>query len=674
MLPGEIPTRERAGARVVRLSRISLLALGWIALGCGGPFASMASAQLTALRVEDYARPPVTGSTAYPGNGNAVYLARVNFMADNPANSNQFFVNDLNGPLYILDKTTKQFTKYLDFNGRGTAPGLFDRLYTTGGFAGGFITFQFDPDYVHNGKFYTVHLEQGTTGSQVPSNANYPGLNTTGYTPTTPFDQPGNNNYQTVLVEWTDTNVNNNTFQGTGRELLRMDVRDRIHPMGDIIFNPLAQPGDPDWRVMYLTAGDAGAGEQTSPIDVHMTPQRLDTLTGKILRIIPDLAEHTDTSTVSSNGRYRIPDDNPFTDQSSRSVFDEIYALGLRNPHRISWDVDPSDPNPETNNHMIVNDIGLHTWEEVNIIHPGGNYGYSEREGNQRLVINGGNLDPQALPTPDTIPVQVNAFVTNGDVTPIYPVIQYGHRLPGQDQIIAGDSISSGFVYRGSKIPQLYGKYLFGDITTGAIFYSDFAEMLAADDGDPDTMAEIHPLNLLWDDPNDSQGELEFGTIVEEDAIRGPMFQIVDRAYHNFGGHDPNLPGTADVTGGQNGFGRADIRIQMGEDGELYILSKSDGMIRAITGPEPLAGDYNYDGSVDELDYQVWKDSFGTTVPRLGLWADGNKDGLVDAADYTFWRDHFLAAGAGSIAIPEPATWLLLVIAAGCSLARRRQR
>ena len=658
MLPGGFYPRMCSGHVLLRINCVFLFVLGVAVLP-----ATTAVAQLTALRVEDYARPPVSGSTAYPGSGNAVYLARLNFMADNPANGNQFFVNDLNGPLYILDKTTKQFTKYLDFNGRGSAPGLFDRLYTSGGFAGGFVTFQFDPDYVHNGKFYTVHLEQGTSGSQVPSNANYPGLDTTGYTPTTSFDQPGSNNYQTVLVEWTDTNVNNSTFEGTGRELLRMDVRDRIHPMGDIIFNPLAQPGDPDWRVMYLTVGDAGAGEQPSPSDVHMTPQRLDTLTGKILRIIPDLAEHTDTSTVSQNGRYRIPDDNPFTDQASRSVFDEIYALGLRNPHRISWDVDPADPNPETNNHLIVNDIGLHTWEEVDIIHPGGNYGYSEREGNQQLVINGGNLDPQALPSPDTIPIQVNAFVTNGDVTPIYPVIQYGHRLPGQDQTIAGDSISSGFVYRGSKIPQLFGKYVFGDITTGAIYYSDFAEMLAADDGDPDTMAEIHPLNLLWDDPNDDQGELEFGTLIDDSSIRGPMFQIADRAYHNYGGQDPNLPGGAAVTGP---YGRADIRLQVGDDGELYILSKSDGMIREITGPEPLVGDYNYDGVVDEMDYNVWKAAYGTTVPRLGLSANGNKDGIVDAGDYTVWRDNFMAAGAASLAIPEPAAGTLLILGLIC--------
>ena len=175
------------------------------------------SAALTSLQLVDYATMPMSGSVAYPASGNAAYLSRVNFLADDPSNSDRMFVNDLNGPLYILDKQTKQFTTYLDFNGRSPAPGLFDRLYTSGGFAGGFVTFQFDPDYIHNGKFYTSHLEQGTSGSQVPDNTNFPGLNTSGYTPTTAVDQPGSNAYQTVIVEWTDTNVNNSTFEGTAR-------------------------------------------------------------------------------------------------------------------------------------------------------------------------------------------------------------------------------------------------------------------------------------------------------------------------------------------------------------------------------------------------------------------------------------------------------------------------
>jgi hypothetical protein len=581
-----------------RLQRSSLLpTLGLVGLLAAICLPAPCAAQLTTLRVEDYATMPLTGATTFPApTANPSYLARVNFLADDPVNSNRMFVNDLNGPLYMLDKTTKQFTQYVNLNGTGASPGLFDRLYfADGGFAAGFITFEFDPDYANNGKFYTVHMESGTAGSQVPT---HPNLNTANYGPTASVDAPGNSSRQVVLVEWMDTDVANASFEGSARELLRMDARDRIHPMGDIIFNPTAGPSDPDWRVMYLAVGDAGNGEQTD-LNVRRTPQMINTLGGKILRIVPDLAGGNTPSTVGPNGKYRIPDDNPFTGVADANVRDEIYALGLRNPHRMSWDVDPNDPN---NNHLIVTDIGLRTWEEVNIIHKGGNYGYSTREGNQLLsdgTLGGRGAPPinttTALPASDFIANELicpgpafNACTTNGTVTPLYPVAQYGHGLTGQDQLLAGDSITDGFVYRGSKIPELYGKYIFGDITTGALFYSDWAEMLAADDGNPATLATIHSLDLLWDDPNDGLEEQLYSTLTTEDAIRGPMFQIARAAYAARGGQDPNLPGGAGVTGM---FGRSDIRLQIDADGELYLLSKSDGMIRALVSaiPEPAS-------------------------------------------------------------------------------------
>ncbi len=551
--------------------------------------AATACAQLTTLRVEDYATLPMTG--VVNGASNPAYLARVNFLADDPSGANRLFVNDLNGPLYMLDKTTRSFTQYLNFNGVGRELGLFDRLYfIEGGFAAGFITFEFDPDYANNGKFYTVHMESGTVGSQLPT---HPNLDASSFGPTASVDAPGNAARQTVLVEWTDTNINNSTFEGAARELLRMDMRDRIHPMGDIIFNPTAGPGDPDWRVMYLSVGDAGNGEQ-SDAALRRTPQLLSALGGKILRIMPDLAGGNTPSTISPNGKYRIPDDNPFTGIGDANVRDEIYALGLRNPHRMSWDVDPADPN---NNHLIASDIGLFTWEEVNIIHKGANYGYSLREGNQLLGPGSRGVPPinvtGPLPNPDTIPNEqicagpaFTACTSNGTVTPLYPVLQYGHGLAGQDQLLAGDSISDGFVYRGTKIPELLGKYIFGDITTGVLYYADWAEMLAADDGNPATLAAIHAIDLLWDNPNDGPdaGEVLYSTLTTDSAIRGPLFQIVESAYEARGGLDPNLPGGANATGA---FGRADVRLQIDANGELYILSKSDGMIRALVAPVP---------------------------------------------------------------------------------------
>src|SRR5687768_8449081 len=82
---------------------------------------SHATAQIGGLRIEDYATMPMTGATVFPSDtSNSAYLARVNFLAEEPGNSNRFFVNDLNGPLYILDKSSKQFASYLNFNGRAS--------------------------------------------------------------------------------------------------------------------------------------------------------------------------------------------------------------------------------------------------------------------------------------------------------------------------------------------------------------------------------------------------------------------------------------------------------------------------------------------------------------------------------------------------------------------------
>ena len=140
-----------------------------------------------------------------------------------------------------------------------------------------------------------------------------------------------------MLIEWTDSNPSNATFEGTARELLRVQLNTRSHPMGDLIFNPTAVPGDPDWRVLYLECGDGASGE-SKIAEIRSNPQRLDNLEGKILRIIPDLGLHTATSTVSENGRYRIPNDNPFV--STPGARKEIWAYGFRNPHRLNWAVD----------------------------------------------------------------------------------------------------------------------------------------------------------------------------------------------------------------------------------------------------------------------------------------------------------------------------------------------
>src|SRR6185436_4278609 len=306
-------------------TQIAGFALAVIAFSAGS-----ASAQLT-IEVKDYLTMPKTGLLNEKA-ANDVFFARVNALKEEPGGATRLFVPDQNGPLYILDKATQKLTTYLDFNGRDTRPGMFHRFSYEQGYGVGLNSLVIDPDYRRNGKFYTVHDEETSlAGSSVPDNKNFPGLSPSTYVPTAMIGSPGQAVIEGVIVEWTDTNISNSTFEGTAREILRVQLTGRAHPTGELIFNPTARPGDADWRVMYIGQGDSASGESKTPFQSN--PQRLDTLLGKVLRIIPDLNEHTMTSTVSDNGRYRIPNDNPFV--STAGARKEIWAYGFRNPPRL---------------------------------------------------------------------------------------------------------------------------------------------------------------------------------------------------------------------------------------------------------------------------------------------------------------------------------------------------
>ncbi len=490
------------------------------------------------LQLEDYAQLPVTGEL--DGQNTRGQLARVNVLHDEPG-GRRLFVNDLNGPLYILDKQTREFTVYLDFNGLA-GPGLFPKFTFKRNFATGLTNFAFDPDYARNGVFYTLHMEDPSgVGSPAPKPRAVPGLDLTDYTTTLAVPTPtveGRIEREVVLIEWTDFNPANATFEGKARELLRVQHPLPQHPLGELTFNPAARRGDPDWRVMYLGAGDSGSGDQRD--NRRINPQRLDTLVGKILRIVPDLHEHTKTSMVSQNGRYRIPNDNPFT--TLEGARKEIWAYGLRNPHRLIWDVDPARPKEPR---LLAFHIGLVSWETVVVIRKGANYGWPLREGTQARSLEG--MGP--IPADDTIPIQISDTVTGGTVKPVYPVLQYPHRAGG------GDAIANGFIYRGTQIPALRDKLVFGDITTGRIWYADRDALLAADDGTPETVAPIHEMDT---------------------GLRG----LVEQAYRARGGKGESLPGASQISG----RGRVDLRFAIDDAGELYILTKPDGMIRKVVG------------------------------------------------------------------------------------------
>ena len=173
------------------------------------------------------------------------------------------------------------------------------------------------------------------------------------------------------MIEWTDRNIANSTFEGTARELLRMQLASPIHPLGEMTFNPTARRGDPDWRVMYVGVGDSGTGEQR---DIRrLIPQRLDNLERQdpAHRTRPARAhrhEHGERERSLSHPE-RQPVRRARRERARRSG-----PAGLRNPHRLVWDVDPAQPREPR---LLAFNIGLTSWETVVIVKKGANYGYS---------------------------------------------------------------------------------------------------------------------------------------------------------------------------------------------------------------------------------------------------------------------------------------------------------
>ncbi len=538
----------------------------------------------TALKIEDYASLPLS-SLRLEGPYPAVFdprgqLGKSNMLISEPAGAPQaaarFFVVEQNGILYLLDKKSRAFTPYIDFGK------IYARFNTDPNLGMGLVSMAFDPDYAKNGRFYTVHTEnpRRKDDPQAPRNAAMSSLDLSLHKVTPQFTVPaGVTLYESIVTEWRDSNIGNGSFEGTARELMRIGTNFARHPVGDLLFNPLAKPGDADYGNLYISTGDGEAGERAGV--THPVPQRLDALPGKILRITPDIALRPQDK-LAASGQYRIPSTganaNPFINVPI--AHGEIYAYGLRNPHRISWDA--------PTNTLFANDIGDQAWEEINVIVKGGNYGWGEREGQELRFTGGPNgartatqIDPQPpQPSPDTLVVDG----LDQPVKPLYPVATFSHR--------DGIAIGSGYVYRGKLMPQMVGKYFFTDISSGRVFYTDLKEMLDARATTPAKIAQINEIQIVYQGPGeDAKG-----------AVKRRMFDIVADAFVRKGGvrskncvlpdGSSNAEGVITCGGrGQGkdpdgtpwGGGRADVRFAVDGDGELYLMSKGDGMIRKLT-------------------------------------------------------------------------------------------
>ena len=281
-----------------------------------------------------------------------------------------------------------------------------------------------------------------------------------GTTATYPVPTTATNNYKNVVNEWKISTTNANVVDpASRREVISFGKNAANHNGGTITFGPDSY--------MYLALGDGGDANDVGAS--HIVPggnaQNLITPLGKFLRFDPlnPALNPTSPDPVSTNGQYRIPTTNPF--QGPGQV-PEIYAYGLRNPYRFCFDRVTGD--------LIHADVGQNDVEEIDRIIRGGNYGWAVKEGDFLFNQTNGPAGPAG--TIGAPPGNRSPGLPSGLIDPIsgpMGTLEYDHN--------EGISITGGFVYRGQAIPELYGKYIFGDLALktapvradGRLFYAD---------------------------------------------------------------------------------------------------------------------------------------------------------------------------------------------------------
>ncbi len=285
--------------------------------------------------------------------------------------------NDGTNRLFVLEQGGKiySFANSINSSEKHLFMDVSD-LISTGG-ERGLLGLAFHPNFSMNGFFYLDYTN--TTGDSVISR---------------------------FKVTDNDPNFANKSSQ---KILLTVKQSYSNHNGGQILFGPD--------NFLYIALGDGGSAG-----DPLGNAQNRENLLGSILRI-----------DIDSGDPYTIPLDNPFHGNSN-GYREEIFAFGLRNPWRFSFD--------SITGLLWTGDVGQNAWEEIDIIESGKNYGWNAYEGTH-------------LYNPGT------------NVTAIeFPIYEYGHLI--------GHSITGGFVYRGAQLSGLYGKYLYGDFEFGQIWALEY--------------------------------------------------------------------------------------------------------------------------------------------------------------------------------------------------------
>ncbi len=423
----------------------------------------------------------------------------------------------------------------------------------------GMIAMTFHPGFADpssNGfkKFYTLETEKRNAG---PSDM--------------PLSVTNRVTHQTVLYEYTADDPAANVFSGSKRQVFRLGVPG-THDTNELVFGP------DDY--LYIGSGDGCNVGNSSEIVCSDNAQDLSNTFGKILRINPlDPVDDPGSEDLSSpNGNYQIPADNPFID--TPEARGEIYAYGVRNPYRMSFDRETG--------RLYMGDVGQRNIESIDEVIAGGNYGWNDMEGkflydktNQDGLVPDADLDGNGVGDH----AEANGYQE--------PLLQYDH----QD----GKSVTAGFVYRGDAFPELNGKFIFGDFRG--------------------------PLNLF--EGRLLIGDLEAG-LVQELNVAASGVQLPDLIYsfaedadgeiYLLGGENDGTTGVILKLVRENPFGDTNA------DGKVDLEDLNN--VRNNFGGTGL-GDANFDGKVDLDDLNAVRNNFGagnsaSAVPEpasLGLLA-----------------------------------------------------
>ncbi len=337
--------------------------------------------------------------------------------------SGRLFVVNQRGRIDVISNGSVLDTPFLDLSSRLVAErdGFDER---------GLLGLAFHPNFGQVGavgadKFYVYY--------SAPS-PNEPGI------PENPVD------HQSVISEFSATSLGSNVATlGSERILMTFDQPQFNHDGGELAFGPDG--------MLYIATGDGGSSNDNNaghtgggtsrpngPTVLGNAQDRTNLL-GSVLRINVD-------GNNGPGGAYGIPADNPFVGEGG-GVKEEIWAYGLRNPWRFSFD-DGTDANPGTGD-LLLADVGQGKVEEVNLITKGGNFGWRIKEGTL-------DLDPEVInPNPGPL---------------LDPIVQYTRAsLDGDPDVEGllqvGVAAVGGHVYRGEAIPELVGKYIFADWSEG---------------------------------------------------------------------------------------------------------------------------------------------------------------------------------------------------------------